>query len=122
MTVPIAVALCACGVPGASGQCRTPRPGRPPSRMREGGCANAPALAARRGIETPSPWRYATYLGGGNLEGGNAVAVDGSGNAYVTGCSFGGSPNTAGAYRTAYGGGGNGGVLVRFAATMGQPT
>lgn len=48
---------------------------------------------------------YATFLGGNNDETGHAIAVDGRGNAYVTGVT--GStdfPVTAGAFDTSYGG------------------
>ena len=48
---------------------------------------------------------YSTYLGGFDYENGNGIAVDSSGNAYVTGdtesTDF---PTTAGAYNRIYGG------------------
>jgi len=43
---------------------------------------------------------YSTVLGGGTFEEGNGLAVDDSGNAYVTGQAEGGFPVTAGAYDT----------------------
>ena len=48
---------------------------------------------------TGSALTYSTYLGGSGGDYGNALAIDGSGNAYVTGYTF--SPNfpTASAYR-----------------------
>ena len=49
---------------------------------------------------------YSTYLGGSGLDGGNGIAVDAAGNAYVTGAT--GSPDfptTPGAFQTTYGGG-----------------
>lgn len=54
---------------------------------------------------------YSTYLGGSNThDSGLGIAVDGFGNAYVTGYVFWGHtsadfPTTAGAYQTAFGGG-----------------
>lgn len=52
---------------------------------------------------------YSTYLGGvGNVERGHGIAVDASGNAYVTGEARNAFPTTAGAYQTTYGGGGYG--------------
>src|SRR5262249_22058962 len=48
---------------------------------------------------------YSTYLGGGGTDCGAGVAVDSSGNAYVTGYTFGSFPTTSGTYQTAYGGG-----------------
>lgn len=47
---------------------------------------------------------YSTYLGGDRSEDGKAIAVDGSGNAYVAGVAEFGFPTTAGAYDTTYNG------------------
>jgi hypothetical protein len=45
---------------------------------------------------------YSTYLGGTNFDGGDAIAVDSSGNAYVTGWTASTNfPTTAGAFQTA---------------------
>jgi hypothetical protein len=49
---------------------------------------------------------YSTYLGGNGTDQGNAIAIDGSGNAYVTGqTSFSNFPVTAGAFQPTSGGG-----------------
>ena len=47
---------------------------------------------------------YSTYLGGSSLSIGFGIAVDSSGNAYVTGFTSGNFPTTAGAYQTTAGG------------------
>ncbi|WP_285578846.1 SBBP repeat-containing protein [Actinoallomurus iriomotensis] len=50
---------------------------------------------------------YSTYLGGTGYDGGMAIAVDPSGNAYLTGVTDSRNfPTTAGAFQTRYGGGG----------------
>jgi hypothetical protein len=54
------------------------------------------------------PLIYSTYIGGDTLDVGSSIAIDGSGNAYVTGVTY--STNydiTAGAFQTNYGGGGD---------------
>ncbi len=49
---------------------------------------------------------YSTYLGGSKDDEGNGIAVDGSGNAYVTGDTHSSDfPTTAGAFQTKFGGG-----------------
>jgi Bacterial Ig-like domain (group 3)/Beta-propeller repeat len=49
---------------------------------------------------------YSTYLGGNNYDYGYGVAVDGSGNAYITGNTVSTNfPTTAGAFQTSFGGG-----------------
>jgi hypothetical protein len=48
---------------------------------------------------------YSTYIGGGGTDVGHAIAVDGSGNAYVTGSAGFGYDVTPGAFQTTNGGG-----------------
>ncbi len=52
---------------------------------------------------------YASYLGGSNQLGdqGTGIAVDGAGNAYVTGMTNGNFPTTSGAFQSSYGGSGD---------------
>ena len=55
---------------------------------------------------------YSTYLGGSDDDIGNAIAVDASGNAYVTGLTRSSNfPVTPGAFQTTYAGGGSGGCF-----------
>jgi hypothetical protein len=54
---------------------------------------------------TGTAFVYSTYLGGSNDDVGNGIAVDGSGNAYVTGYTHGNFPVTAGAMQTTFGAG-----------------
>src|SRR5215208_5017503 len=43
---------------------------------------------------------YSTYFGGGNRDSGNDIALDGDGNAYITGLTDSGDlPTTPGAFR-----------------------
>jgi len=62
---------------------------------------------------------YSTYIGGGGYDEGYAIAVDGSGNTYVTGGTI--SPDydvTPGAFQTTYGGG----LLDVFVTKVCHPT
>jgi hypothetical protein len=55
---------------------------------------------------------YSTYLGGGDLDEGRGIAVDGSGNAYVTGITFSSDFPTLNAYQTYQGAHGWGDVFI----------
>lgn len=48
---------------------------------------------------------YSTFLGGNNFDFGYGIAVDGSGNAYVTGYTWSTNFPTSGAYQSSHGGG-----------------
>jgi RHS repeat-associated protein len=54
---------------------------------------------------TGSALIYATYVGGAQTSAGQAIAVDETGSAYITGSTNGSFPTTTGAYQTSYGGG-----------------
>jgi len=54
-----------------------------------------------------TPLLYSTYLGGSGQDIGQAIAVNASGNAFVTGKTSGSFPTTAGAFQSAFGGGGS---------------
>ncbi len=48
---------------------------------------------------------YSTYLGGSDYDEGDGIALDGAGNAYVTGTTYSADfPTTAGAFDTTYNG------------------
>ena len=60
---------------------------------------------------------YNTYLGGGGDDYGRGIALDGAGNAYVTGNTQSGGNATAGAYDTSYNGG-NDVFVVKFSGLV----
>lgn len=61
---------------------------------------------------------YATYLGGTYDDEGDGIAVDASGDAYVTGWTASANfPTTAGAYQTIFGGGFDDGFVAKLNAT-----
>jgi uncharacterized repeat protein (TIGR01451 family) len=60
---------------------------------------------------------YSTYLGGSSLDDGSGIAVDGAGNAYVTGFTFSSDFPTANAVQPAFGGGGIDAFVTKLDAT-----
>ena len=62
---------------------------------------------------------YSTYLGGTGDDRGNGIAVDSSGNAYVTGATTSSTdfPTTIGALQTTYGGGSNDAFVFKLNAS-----
>jgi hypothetical protein len=59
------------------------------------------AYDARRPLIIDPVLAYSTYLGGGSIDGGNGIAVDAAGNAYVTGSTASTDfPSTPGAFDT----------------------
>jgi hypothetical protein len=61
-----------------------------------------------------APLLYSTYLGGSGQDIGQAIAVNAAGNAFVTGKTSGNFPITAGAFQSAFGGGGNDAFVTRL--------
>jgi hypothetical protein len=65
---------------------------------------------------------YSSYLGGNGGDMGTGIALDGSGNAYVTGwTSSANFPTTAGAFQTAYGGKGDD-FVAKFNPSLSGPS
>ena len=64
---------------------------------------------------------YSTYLGGSGQDIGQAIAVNASGNAFVTGKTSGDFPTTAGAFQSAFGGGVNDAFVTRLNASASAP-
>jgi len=68
---------------------------------------------------TGSALLYSTYLGGSSGDSGSGIAVDASGDAYVTGDTQSSNfPTTADAFQTAYGGGGSFGLGDAFVSKL----
>lgn len=67
---------------------------------------------------TGSALVYSTYLGGSDLDEAFGIAVDGLGNAYMTGATFSNNfPTTEGAFQTTYGGGFGDGFVTKLSPT-----
>jgi Bacterial Ig-like domain (group 3)/Beta-propeller repeat len=61
---------------------------------------------------------YSTYIGGTGTAQGEAIAVDGSGNAYITGGSYDANfPTTAGAFQPSFGGGSTDAFVTQLNST-----
>ena len=60
---------------------------------------------------------YSTYLGGPRFDAGRSIAVDASGNAYVTGETIGSFPTTPGAFKTTFPGGEEDAFVSKLDAT-----
>ena len=63
---------------------------------------------------------YSTYLGGGDSDAGYGIAVDGSGNAYVTGITPSSNFPTQNAYQATLGGGGDNDAFVTKLSSSGN--
>src|SRR6267378_2030971 len=73
------------------------------------------AFVTKLNLAGSAPLLYSTYLGGESDNRGYAVAVDGSGNAYVTGYTTSTKyPTTTGAFQSAFGGGINDAFVTRL--------
>ena len=73
-------------------------------------------------LDATGALKYSTYLGGNSYDYGYNVAVDASGNAYVTGTTGGGTyPTTTGAYQTSFGGSSDV-FIAKFDATLSSLT
>jgi len=69
-------------------------------------CPNAFVTKLNTNASGSASLVYSTYLGGSGSDGGFGIAVDGSGNAYVTGQTFSTNfPTTPSAFQTTFGGG-----------------
>src|SRR4029077_6479177 len=73
-----------------------------------GGYSCSPNAFVTKFNPTGSGLVYSTFLGGTDIDWGTGIAVDSSGNAYVTGTTYSRDfPTTSGGFQTTCGGGGN---------------
>jgi hypothetical protein len=71
----------------------------------QSGYSNAVFAKINPALSGPTSLVYATYLGGTGFDAGYGIALDGSGNAYVTGYTYSGNfPTTSGAFQTTFAG------------------
>jgi Beta-propeller repeat/Secretion system C-terminal sorting domain len=68
------------------------------------GCGNSDAFVTKLN-STGSSIVYSTFIGGSQDDGGNSIAIDASGNAYITGSTSSSNYPILGAYQTTFGGG-----------------
>jgi hypothetical protein len=68
---------------------------------------------------TGSALVYSTYLGGSNVDFGNGIGVDASGNAYIIGSTFSANfPTTTGAIQTTFSGGSSDAFISKFSFSV----
>jgi hypothetical protein len=84
------------------------------STLGAGAVSNAFLAEFNPSLSGSASLRYGSYLGGGNTDAGSGVAVDSSGNAYVSGYTNSTNfPTTAGAYQTTLAGN-NDAIVAKF--------
>ncbi len=105
-------------VTGRTGSPNFPTAGAP---QRKNGGGSGDAFVAKLN-PAGSALPYSTYLGGSNIDAGNAIAVDTAGSAYVTGLTTSANFPTADALQPTNGGGGNYDAFVAKLTGRGDET